>query len=101
MTKPDFFAWFDKVSANAATTEVGKLMLANGFEIMHTGGGCLAWDKPVGETHLWVCDEGNGLGDKIDELYLVGHYNKDGDEIAVGDEPDLNAALAWCKARIQ
>lgn len=94
-----FFAWLDKVETNAAATDVGKLMKAAGFEIAHTGGGCLAWEKQLGTSFLWVCDEGNGLGDVLDELYLVGHYTPDAEIIADGDVPNLQAAIEWCAQR--
>lgn len=99
MTKPTFFDWFDGKSAAAAQTEIGKRMIAAGFSIEHMGGGCLAWQKPLGETTLLVCDEGQGLGDTLDELYLVGQHTEDGDVLAEARVNGLEAALDWCAVR--
>jgi hypothetical protein len=107
---PDWFAWFDDVCARALRTRVGKLMTAQGYTIAHTGGGCMCWEKSLeGGFYLWICDEGNGLGDKINETYLVGCYAPDGpdgwdntpESLGFDNDtaPDLHAALAWCALR--
>lgn len=81
---------------------VARTMKAAGFAEQWTGGGCRAWEKRTGNGgYLWVCDEGNGLGDRIDELYLVGHYGADHELLAEDSVENLNAALAWCETRTQ
>ncbi len=96
----DFFRWFDDVQDRAYQSTVGKIMAEAGYEIAHTGGGCLCWEKVLkGERYLWICDEGNGLGDKVDEVYLVGLYNLDGDILDQGEVLDLREAITWCAIR--
>ncbi len=97
MTKPTYWQWFDGVVAKAAETEIGNIMKGAGYAVAHTGGGCLAWEKPLDNGgYLWICDEGNGLGDKIDEPYLVGHYDREGEIVADDSTDNLFAAIAWC-----
>jgi hypothetical protein len=44
----NFWKWFDEVKAKASATEYGAAMVAAGFELGHTGGGCTAWEKQIG-----------------------------------------------------
>jgi hypothetical protein len=100
--KSDFWKWFDKVSAEAAQSEVGKLMTAAGFTVTHTGGGCLAWERTLGgsaATYVWVTDDDSGLGEKAEQLYLCGHYTNEGDLLADHTASNLRAALDWCAER--
>jgi hypothetical protein len=79
---------------------VRSIMTAAGYEEHHTGGGCMAWRKTKADkTSFWICDEDNGLGDRVDEMYLTGHYDSDGDLIDEGTTENLQAALAWVDAR--
>jgi hypothetical protein len=97
-----FFKWLDNVERTAKDTEVGKLATQAGYSIAHTGGGCLCWEIAFPNGHyVWICDEGNGLGDKVDEPYFVGYYNEDADILADGTMPDLRAALAWCDVHVK
>jgi len=96
MTEPTFWEWFDALPAKMAATGHGKMMLESGWKIAHTGGGCLCWEK-VAEgdyaAYVWICDESNGLGDTVDEPYLVGLYDPDGEPYINGpDNLDLTAA---------
>jgi hypothetical protein len=90
-----FWKWFDKETARAKATRVGILMTASGYAPSHEGGGCLAWVRDLGDgARLMICDEGNGLGDTLEENYLVGlHCGEDteGDEVQ-----GLAAAVSWC-----
>jgi hypothetical protein len=74
-------------------------MRSLGFEVHHTGGGCMAWRKPVGNGWFWtICDEGNGLGDRPDEPYHAGLYHRDGAFIDADELlPSLDDAIAWCR----
>ena len=80
---------------------VAHLARAAGYESTNTGGGCMAWEMPLPSgAYLWICDESNGLGDRVDETYLVGHYNVDGDTLDNDTVTDFQAALAWCRAKM-
>jgi hypothetical protein len=97
----NFFDWFDRVRNDAPKTDVGRLATAAGYTIAHTGGGCLCWEKGLpGGRYLWICDEGNGLGDRLDEPYLVGFYTDEAEIIVDGTMHDFPAALAWCEELI-
>ncbi len=96
-----FWERFDAVCTAAKATAVGERMTAEGYHPAHTGGGCMVWEKvlPSGD-YLWICDEGNGLGDSLTEPYLVGYYGSDGHEWESGDTvASLEAAIAWCAER--
>jgi hypothetical protein len=101
MSKFNFWAWFDKVTADAAQTAVGKTMTAAGYHVAHTGGGCLVWEKTLSDGgYLWICDAGNGLGESATEPYLVGCYDKEGEIIAQDEMANLHSALEWCHAHL-
>jgi hypothetical protein len=78
---------------------VARHMHGLGYEVSHTGGGCMAWRKPVGNGWFWtICDEGNGLGDRPDEPYHAGLYHRDGSFIDADELlPSLDDAIAWCR----
>lgn len=95
----DFWGWFDHVTEAAGSTAVGKIMTAHNYTVSHTGGGCLTWERMIDDKHyLWICDEGNGLGESPDERYLVGCYDSEGafDQHVCRN---LAAALRWCEKR--
>jgi len=99
-----FFEWFDKVSDRAKESRVGKIAVSAGYGIAHTGGGCLCWEKVSKgdyKAYAWICDEGNGLGTKLNESYLVGIYSPDGDEWLNDEKPSITAAIEWCDARLK
>jgi hypothetical protein len=97
--KFDFFGWFDKKEAAAKATPVGEAMIAAGYRLEHTGGGCLTWAKYFDDkSYIWICDEGNGPGDKLDEHYLLGLYISNGDDWIQDEIFGLKAALAWADA---
>jgi hypothetical protein len=105
-TQAQFDRFQKRLDAEIATADanpVGTRMRAEGWEPEHTGGGCMCWAKHlVGGFYIWICDEGNGLGEKLDEAFMVGLYNEEGDFIypTEDEEPinDLEKALAWAKA---
>jgi hypothetical protein len=89
-----FWGWYDNVRRTAPMTAVGRIMTAAGYHIAHTGGGCLCWEQTKEDgRYQWICDQGNGLGEKEDERYLVGLYDSEGEIIAQGDVANLQAAL--------
>lgn len=98
----NFWATYERHSNNAKATEVGKLMVAAGYDTAHTGGGCMCWEKVLAnKCYLWICDEGNGLGDTVSEPYLVGLYDMHGEPLDSDLMPNLKMALEWCESRIE
>lgn len=100
----DFWTRLDARFEQAKKSVVGEKMTEAYFHPAHTGGGCAVWelvfDGDGGSgNYLWVCDEGNDLGDSLDHPYLVGFYNKDGDILGQDTVPNLQAAIEWCEAR--
>jgi uncharacterized membrane-anchored protein len=95
----DFWSRFNEFAAEAKTTKVGKIMTSNNYEVAHTGGGCMCWERIIDDSHyLWICDLMNGLGESPNEEYLVGCYDSEGnfDNASVSN---LKAALKWCDER--
>jgi hypothetical protein len=74
-----FFAWLDRrietVSANVA------IPLRNaGYDVIHTGGGCLAWMRPLtdgGESYILITNDVDIEGDPDAAEWVVGRYNGD------------------------
>lgn len=96
-----FWQTYDRITKDALSSEVGKLMTAAGFHTAHTGGGCMCWEHVLQDnSYLWVCDTGNDLGTSLDEEYLVGFYDKDGNDVAYDTVPSLTSAIAWCKTKM-
>jgi hypothetical protein len=96
-----FHEWYSAVQQNAPKTAVGQVMTPAGFHVAHTGGNCLAWEKVLdGGRYCWICDQGNGLGEKADEPYLVGFYAIDSEILDSDEMPSLKIALEWCQCRI-
>jgi hypothetical protein len=96
-----FWEWFDKTAADAAQTAVGKLAIAAGFKVQHTGGNCLAWEKQTTQgRYFWISTEDAGLGNDPNEPYWVGLYTTDGDVIAETEGSSLIDVLDWV-ARIE
>ena len=80
MTDPDRFSeWFDKVSEGARASPIGEIMVALGYDVEHTDGGGLSWGRRHGKVLAMICDEGNGLGDSVDEPYFAGLHGDEGD----------------------
>jgi hypothetical protein len=74
---------------------VDKHMLAAGFEIVPTGGGCTAWQYTLPDgRYFWITDEGGtGLGFQNDQVYLVGFYTEDGENSVTSEHQSLDEAL--------
>lgn len=97
-----FWEVYDRVTAKAKASEVGKIVVAAGYDTAHTGGGCMVWEKVLpNKCYLWICDEGNGLGDTVSEPYLVGLYDMEGNALDGDTVPNLKMALEWCETRIE
>jgi hypothetical protein len=107
MSTFDFWGWFDTKVATAKASPVGKIMTAQGWEISHTGGGCLAWEKTTDNAYVWICDQDQGLGDDASDPetvdWLVGVYsvNIDSSRYSTGDDVrGTNAALVKAEAML-
>lgn len=105
MTKPqfDFFGWFDRIVREAEKTPVGRFLLKDPgrWNIIHTGGGCLAWELRSldGSAGFWICTEGQGLGVEENETFLVGiHQDLEWNDHWQGHATGIAEAVALCHA---
>lgn len=68
---------------NNIDKELYDYMTERGFTPMHTGGGCMTWDKsPLQDKgYLWICAEDSlgTWGQFSQPDWTVGRYNQDGD----------------------
>jgi hypothetical protein len=69
MTK--FFEWFDTLSAEAEQTEDGTLFKAAGFTLEHTGGGCTAWRRDIGERGFILITDSAGTNHCLGNAYAA------------------------------
>jgi hypothetical protein len=91
MTK--FFTWLDDVCRKAKKSKPGKVLMAAGFTVYHTGGGCLAWRKDYpGKVYVLLTDDVDGANLNLDESddWLIGIYRDDD----VDGEPLIEDATA-------
>lgn len=68
-----------------------------GYGADHTGGGCMAWHKPLPDDG-WICltcydVELGSWGKRNEHIWLVGRYNKDGDAWILLSALSLEEAL--------
>jgi len=53
-------------------------MAEHGFEVIHTGGGCTAWERVDADRHsTWITDGETGLGEWADRdkpMWMVGRH---------------------------
>lgn len=96
----NFFTWFDKVRNEALATEDGKRFVEAGFDVYHTGGGCLAWHKQLpNNRYILITDMDSGL--LVDptiegDCYFVGLYDEDADcEEKVSEMPNAIQAIDY------
>src|SRR5690606_629305 len=62
-----------------ATSKVREMVEAAGFQVWHTGGGCLAWGKVIdGSEYLLTDDDGGITAEHDAELWSIGRYEEDG-----------------------
>lgn len=88
-------AWSIAKKRHLTNPTVAPRMREAGWTVAHTGGGCMAWDKPAPCGYVWITNEGNALeGDPAAREWYVGRYN-DGAEGEAGIGPvTLDEALA-------
>lgn len=96
----DFWGWFDRTSAEAVNSEVGRILIASHFTVWHTGGGCLAWGKNSTDNkhHCMITRHGVELGIDADieqDDWDVGLYDADGDFVE-DRVTGLREAIEWC-----
>ena len=79
-------------------TALMNRMKRAGYEVQHTGGGCLAWERLTQDGgYIWITDlSGSGLGewkDRNKPEWLLGRYGRDDDWINIEDALTLSKAL--------
>ena len=99
----DFFSWFDRVVRDAEQTPVGRFLMkdAGNWRIIHTGGGCLAWELRSldGSAGFWICTPEQGLGSAEDGQFLVGiHPDLEWNDHWQGEARGIAEAAALCHA---
>jgi hypothetical protein len=100
--RPTFWQWFDSRKAQAMATDIGKHMAARGFDVTHTGGGCLAWEGPSRDHwQAWITDGDSSLGDDLPDWQAAQTFcamlchDDSGEFINGPTDATLEAALAW------
>jgi hypothetical protein len=94
---PTFHEWFNATRAAALATPVGVRLASLGFDLQHTGGGCLAWELPRGNDAVWIADDGCGIESASEALewgatLIVG----EGDDFISGPQDvNLETAIEW------
>ena len=89
-----FFEAFDRRVA-AQPADVRSAMEGAGFEVAHTGGGCLAYERAFGDGYVWItAEDGVSLPQALDEASLVGAYGADGEYLNVDERLPAPALAA-------
>jgi len=89
-----FFNWLERTEAAAYRSTVGKRMTRAGFEVRHTGGGCLAWERVINGYCVWITVlDGVELGERLDEPYMIGVYDAEFCEVACTEAKDLKGII--------
>lgn len=62
--------------------KMNQTFLAHGFEIYHTGGGCMAWRKESSDGSYYLITDESGcyLPEDDDRPFILGRYKNDEDE---------------------
>ena len=93
-----FFATDELIRKQGKQSVVGKLATKAGFDVEHTGGGIYLWAKPLTKGRSLYLSGGDGdLGEKINEAFGVGVYDKDGNQVGWYQAIDLHDALKKVK----
>jgi len=77
-----YYAMMDSRECKALATEDGKTFTKAGFEIAHTGGGCMAWQRDIdSDWFVWITDSsGTELTISANEpdCWFIGIHSQDG-----------------------
>jgi len=97
-----YFAFLDRVTADAEASPAGKILKAAGFAVHNSGGNCMLWMKesPDRRAYLYLSaqfaddasDLGVGLADLARPVWAVGIY--DTSDSGIFDENDDALSLA-------
>lgn len=69
-------AWEIAKKRHLTAEPVGPGLTAAGWDKQHTGGGCMAWERPAENGYIWLTNEGTALeGDRDAAEWYVGRYN--------------------------
>lgn len=91
---------------NATKTPNAELMTSHGYELYHTGGGCMAWMREVEGGYILITNDDAGVDSDADEVvWIVGRYLDGGEQggvvgdlqygfVITGDYATLHDALA-------
>lgn len=74
-----FYAWLER-RESAVSPGVAEPMRAEGYEVYHTGGGCLAWMRTLdedGDSYLLITSNDDIAGDPEAQEWGVGRYDGD------------------------
>jgi hypothetical protein len=91
-----FFEAFDR-HVEAQPKDVRSFMEQAGFEVAHTGGGCLAYEKEFGDHHVLItADDGVTLPQSLDAAAGVGAYGPDGEWLNADESLSAPELVAVC-----
>lgn len=94
-----FFEAFDK-AVEAQPKDIRALTEKHGFEVAHTGGGCLAYEYPDPKLQIWITDTGGlQLPKSPDEPSLYG-LNDENNEWLTIDEATAAEMLSVNKTMV-
>ena len=99
-TMSNFLTWLDAWRDEAKASAVGQILTARGFDIAHTGGRRLVWEKTTA-THccrITVRGLGDEAADPATVVFDVGLYDADGIWLTENDLTvrGAEAAADWC-----
>lgn len=72
-----FFEWFDTLVVEAAQSDDGKLFMAAGFVLHHTGGGCTAWRRDIGTGSSILITDSGGTDHRLAASYAIDPGRRD------------------------
>lgn len=94
-----FWDFFDTETEKANACPICKPFIDAGFEVTHTGGGCMALTKSFGSVEISITDTDSGLDfSDPSTLIFVGSYdwddeNDDGGNYKEFPQTEIEAAL--------
>jgi hypothetical protein len=99
-TMSNFLTWLDAWRDKAEASAVGRILTARGFDIAHTGGRSLVWEKttPTHCCRITVRGLGDEAADPTTVVFDVGLYDADGIWLTENDLTvrGAEAAADWC-----